>query len=239
MNPSFRPDRPRFSLWRGRNLIGLSCLLAFTAAAVVVQAQSAAPAVSSITFNGSPARGETYELGEAVEVEVKFDRAVTPTGSPQVALTIGTQTRQATLVRGGGQSLYFIYTVQERDRDEDGISIAANALVLNGGTINAADGTTDADLAHEAVSAERGSQVNGSLITRPGVKRIFFDSPARGYPYERGESVEVIVEFDRAVTVTGSPRGGADHRDTDPAGGLHRVGLRVWVLQIRGAAGGP
>ena len=206
MNPSFRPDRPRFSLWRGRNLIGLSCLLAFTAAAMVVQAQSAAPAVSSITFNGSPARGETYELGEAVEVEVKFDRAVTPTGSPQVALTIGTQTRQATLVRGGGQSLYFIYTVQERDRDEDGISIAANALVLNGGTINAADGTTDADLAHEAVSAERGSQVNGSLITPPGVKRIFFDSPARGYPYERGESVEVIVEFDRAVTVTGSPR---------------------------------
>ena len=206
MNPSFRPDRPRFSLWRGRNLIGLSCLLAFTAAAVVVQAQSAVPAVSSITFNGSPARGETYELGEAVEVEVKFDRAVTPTGSPQVALTIGTQTRQATLVRGGGQSLYFIYTVQERDRDEDGISIAANALVLNGGTINAADGTTDADLAHEAVSAERGSQVNGSLITPPGVKRIFFDSPARGYPYERGESVEVIVEFDRAVTVTGSPR---------------------------------
>ena len=207
MNPSLRPDRPsRFSLWRGRNLIGLSCLLAFTAAATVVQAQSAAPAVSSITFNGSPARGETYELGEAVEVEVKFDRAVTPTGLPHLALTIGTQMRQATLVRWSGLSLYFIYTVQERDRDEDGISIAANALVLNGGTIRAADGTTDADLAHEAVSAERGSKVNGSLITRPAVKRVFFHSPARGYPYERGESVEVIVEFDRAVTVTGSPR---------------------------------
>ena len=36
--------------------------------------------------------------------------------------------------------------VQAADRD-DGISIAANALVLNGGTITAADGTTDADLA--------------------------------------------------------------------------------------------
>ena len=206
MNPSLRPDRPRFSHWRGRNLIGLSCLLAFTAEATVAQAQSAAPAVSSITLNGSPARGETYELGEAVEVEVKFYRAVTPNGLPHVALTIGTQMRQATLVRWSGLSLYFIYTVQERDRDEDGISIAANALVLNGGTIRAADGTTDADLAHEAVSAERGSKVNGSLITRPAVKRIFFHSPARGYPYERGESVEVIVEFDRAVTVTGSPR---------------------------------
>ena len=206
MNPSLRTDRPRCSLWRRRHLTGFSCLLAFIAAATVVHAQSAAPAVSSISFHGSPARGETYELGEAVEVEVKFDRAVSPTGLPHVALTIGTQTRQATLVRWSGRSLYFAYTVQERDRDEDGITIAANALVLNGGTIRAADGTTDADLAHEAFSTERGRKVNGSLITRPAVKRIFFHSPARGYPYERGESIEVIVEFDRGVLVTGSPR---------------------------------
>ncbi len=43
----------------------------------------------------------------------------------------------------------FSYSVQEGDRDEDGISIPANALVLNGGTITTTDGTTDADLTHE------------------------------------------------------------------------------------------
>ena len=99
-------------VWRGRNLIGFSCLLAFTAAATVAHAQSAAPAVSSLTFHGSPARGDTYELGERVQVEVRFDRAVTVTGNPLVALTIGTQTRHATFASWGGLSLYFDYTVQ-------------------------------------------------------------------------------------------------------------------------------
>ena len=191
---------------RGRNLIGFSCLLAFTAAATVAHAQSAAPAISSVTFHDSPARGDTYELGERVQVEVRFDRAVTATGSPQVALTIGTQTRLATFASWGGLSLYFDYTVQETDRDEDGISIAANALTLNGGTIKAADGTTDADLTHVAVAAARRNKVNGSLASPPVVNSIFFDSPTRGDTYELGETIELVVEFHRAVTVTGSPQ---------------------------------
>ena len=165
------------------------------------------PRVSNIYFPYSPARGDTYELGETIEVDVEFDRAVTATGNPQVALTIGTETRHATSSGWGSRSLYFDYTVQEGDRDEDGISIAANALVLNGGTIKATDGTTDADLRHQAVAAGRGSKVDGSLITPPGVRGIFFISfPARGDTYELGETVEVLVEFDRAVTVTGSPQ---------------------------------
>ena len=192
--------------WRGRILIGFSCLLAFTAAAAVAQAQSAAPAVSSIAFISSPARGDTYALGEAVEVRVRFDRAVTATGKPQVALTIGTQTRYATLSGWGSRSLFFDYTVQEADGDEDGISIVANALLLNGGTVKAADGTTDADLTHEPVAAER--KVNGSLVAPPPRVRdiSFSSSPARDDTYELGETVEVVVDFDRAVTATGRPQ---------------------------------
>ena len=138
---------------------------------------------------------------------VEFDGAVRATGTPQVALTIGTQTRYAAFFGWGSDSLYFNYTVQEGDRDEDGINIPANALVLNGGTITAADGTTDADLRHDAVGGKGGSKVNGSLITPPGVRSIFFiSSPARGHTHELGETIEVLVEFDRAVTVTGSPQ---------------------------------
>ena len=77
-----------------------------TAAATVAQADSAVPAVSSIAFISSPARGDTYELGETIEVEVEFDSAVTATGRPQVELTIGTQTRHATFSRLDSQSLY-------------------------------------------------------------------------------------------------------------------------------------
>ena len=198
------------SFRRGRNLIAFSCLLAATVSASVAHAQNAAPAVSSISFISSPATGDTYARGETVEVRVRFDRAVTATGEPQVALTVGKQTRQATFYGWGRESLHFSYTVQEADRDEHGISIAANALLLNGGTIKAADGTTDADLAHEALAAQRGGKVNGSLVgPPPRVKDIsFISSPARGDAYGLGETVEVVVEFDRAVTATGSPQVG-------------------------------
>ena len=98
------------------------------------------------------------------------------------------------------------YTVQEGDRDDDGISIAADALSLNGGAIRAADGTTDADLSHGAVAARRGHKVNGALASPPVVNSIVFFNPARSDTYELGETVALGVEFHRAVTVTGSPR---------------------------------
>ena len=196
--------------WRGRNLIGFffplafTCLLAFNAPGAFAEPVSEAPAVSSIAIVSSPARGDTYELGERIEVAVEFDIAVTATGRPQMALTIGTESRLATLSRLDDQSLYFAYDVHEEDRDEDGISIAADALTLDGGTITADDGTVDADLAHEAVSADGGSKVNGSLFSPPTVKIIsFHSSPAKGDTYELGETIALLVEFDRVVTATG------------------------------------
>ena len=98
---------------------------------------------------------------------VEFDRAVTVAGSPQVALTVGTQTRPAAFVQLWGHVYaYFSYQVQEADRDEDGISVAANALILNGGTIkHAGDDTIDADLTHDAVATDPGRMVNGSRVT--------------------------------------------------------------------------
>ena len=168
----------------------------------------APPKVTYIALVSSPATGDTYELGEEVSVMVEFDRAVAAAGSPQVGLTIGTQTRHATLTGWGRQSLYFSYTVQASDRDEDGVSIAANALTLNGATIKAAEGAAAADLTHEALAAQPGSKVNGSLVgPPPTVEEIsFVSSPAEGDTYGLGETVKVGVEFNRAVTATGSPR---------------------------------
>ena len=100
------------------------------------------PTVKGIFIISSPARGDTYELGETVEVRVDFDGAVRTTGNPQVALTIGTRTRYATYNGWGRDVLFFTYTVQPGDRDEDGISIAADALELSGATIAAVNGKT-------------------------------------------------------------------------------------------------
>ena len=133
------------------------------------QAQDAAPAISSIFFGSSPARGDTYELGETVVVFVQFDGPVETTdhGEFQVALTIGAETQYATLVGWRSDHRYrFEYTVQEPDRDGDGISIPANALTLNGGTIKfGADSTIDAGLTHAAVARDPTRKVSGSTAS--------------------------------------------------------------------------
>ena len=73
--------------------------------------------------------------------------------------------------RGGPVPVTSCYAVQAGDRDEDGMSIAANALVVDGGSITAADGTTGADLTHAAVTPVGGGKVNGSReVTPPRVK---------------------------------------------------------------------
>jgi hypothetical protein len=69
-------------------------------------------------------------------IEVNFIEAVTVTGTPQLALNIGGTLVQANYVSGsGGTKLTFKYTVQAGQNDANGISIDANALTLNGGTI--------------------------------------------------------------------------------------------------------
>ena len=170
------------------------------------------PAVSSVSFVGSPANGNTYELGETIEVKVSFDRFLTHSGSPRVALTIGGQTALATWDHGRGTGggitdLHFDYEVQPNDFDADGISIAANAIRLNGGSIKAAsDATLDADLTHAAVSDDATRKVDGVQVAEPTVTRVnFIGTPRRGEAYQAGETINLQVWFSRLVTVSGSP----------------------------------
>ena len=121
--------------------------------------------VSAVRLTGTPASGATYRLGEQIQAAVTFSEAVTVTGTPQMGLTIGSQTRQAAYdaTRSKGTLLTFTYTVQATDADADGISIAANALALNGGTISlASDSATAAALAHAGVGTDDTRKVDGS-----------------------------------------------------------------------------
>ena len=167
---------------------------------------ASAPAVTSVALYSAPADGATYELGETIRVAVEFDRPVTVTGSPQVALTVGTDTRQATYRTSYSRSLYFDYPVQASDLDNDGIGIGANAIGLNRGTIkSAAEDATDADLTHVAVGVAH--RVDGSRVTAPSVSHVSFSgSPASGDTYIRGETITVEVVFSRSVEVTGNPQ---------------------------------
>ncbi len=120
--------------------------------------------VNAVRFTGTPTSGDAYGPGERIRVAVTFSEAVTVTGTPQLGLTIGTETRQATYdaSQSKGTLLVFTYAVQATDSDTDGISIAANALNLNGGTITPASASaTAASLGHAAVATDSARKVAG------------------------------------------------------------------------------
>ena len=126
--------------------------------------------VASLAAVSGPVSGDTYRRGETIGVAVTFGKPVVVTGTPQLALSVGTATRQAAYARGTGTTqLVFEYTVVEADRDPDGIAIAANALTLNNGTIADDDaGGAAADLGHDALTAQSGHKVDGSLAGLTG-----------------------------------------------------------------------
>ena len=68
--------------------LGVLALLALPCADPSAFAQTA-PTVSGVTIGSSPPRQSTYMRGETIRVAVTFTAAVTVTGSPRLALTIG------------------------------------------------------------------------------------------------------------------------------------------------------
>ncbi len=167
-----------------------------------------APGVSGVAISSAPASDSTYGRTEAIEVEVEFERLVVVTGTPQLALSIDTLTRQAGYARGSGtRTLVFRYVVVAADADSTGIGIAASALALNGGTIVLSGGTAAATLGlgTHAISNAAAHKVDGS-VGPPGVTGLAIGSPVVGDVFERGETIEVELEFNRPVDVTGTPR---------------------------------
>ena len=93
-----------------------------------------APAVLGMGVE-PPVQG-TFGGGDTVTVRLAFSEGVTVTGAPRFALRIGAHTRFATLREvWGTTTLLFDYVVDESDRDDNGLSIDADAVDLNGGTI--------------------------------------------------------------------------------------------------------
>ena len=111
------------------------------------------PNVSSIAVTGATgARNRTLNAGDRVSVTVTMDQATTVTGTPQLALNIGSTVVQADYDSGSGTAdLVFAYTIQAGENDASGISIDADSLSLNGGTLDDAAGN-NAVLSHSMVS---------------------------------------------------------------------------------------
>ena len=166
---------------------------------------NAPPTVREVSLASGPQNGETYGVNETIRVDVIFDQPVMVTGTPRLALGVGTVSRAVDMADAWDRGIAFIYVVQAGDLDSDGISIAADALTLNGGTIRD-DGGNAAVLGlgkHTIINAA-GHKVDGDP---PTVRTMWLPyGPHKGDTYGEGEVIGIDVVFSERIVVTGTPR---------------------------------
>ena len=147
------------------------------------------PAVNSVTL---PAN-KTYITNEQLNFTVNFSEPVNVTGTPAIALTIGSTNVNASYVSGSGtNALLFRYTVTAGELDNNGITVGA----LTG---------TIADAATNAANLSLGTlNTSGILVdaVAPVVNSVAV--PAND-TYITSETLSFTVNFSEAVNITGTP----------------------------------
>ena len=124
------------------------------------------PSVAAVSFLSVPHNAAGWTVGETIVVQILFSETVSVSGSPRLALGIGSETRFAAFREesSGGAFVVFQYHVAREDRDEDGLSVEAGAVDLNGATIrNAAGLDADLDLGMHTVENDSAHLVFGAL----------------------------------------------------------------------------
>ena len=186
----------------------------FADAQVVVTAlDDDVPQITEVVFDDSPSGADpsnpnTWVAGERFAIVVRFNRAVTVTGVPQLALRIGSVTRSVPFFRTGGETrLRFLYTVQTDDIDGNGLSIPQNALSLPSGARIAHSISTNvnANRNHDAVDDDAMQLVDGRLTPPPRISRVSFGQ-VPSEPFGFGENLVVRAYFNLPLAITGSPR---------------------------------
>ncbi len=167
-------------------------------------ANTVAPTVSSVALSSNAGSDSTYAIGDTVSATATFSAAVDVTGTPQLELNIGGTAKQAAYASGTGTTaLVFSYTVAENDEDGNGISIGANKLALNGGTIQIENGSTAATLTHSAVAASASHKVDG---VRPTLSSAAVSGTALTLTYSEAlDTGSVPAGSDFTVKVAGNP----------------------------------
>ncbi|RKQ42681.1 putative secreted protein (Por secretion system target) [Roseivirga pacifica] len=147
----------------------------------------AAPVVTATTVPTA----DTYAIGDKLTFETSFTLPVTITGTPSLPITIGTETKAATLSGTVSESniATFTYTIAEGDLDTDGITVGS-AIDLNGATIVGEFGT-DAILTLNNTAST-------AAINVDGIRAIPTLSTATGSL--TNEALTVTVAYDEQVT---------------------------------------
>ena len=181
------------------------------ASAPVAVTVVATPASSSLTV---PANGTYGPLAGAalntLAFTLTFNQPITVTGTPQLALTIGSASRLASYVSGSGTAaLLFRYNVVAGDLDTDGIALTA--LALNGGTLRNSAGT-NAALTLPTVPSLTAVLVDGvapvvASSTRLAPATAFTNSTTASFQLVFSEAVTGVDASDFTLTAGGTATG--------------------------------
>ena len=183
--------------------------------------EGAAPTVvGRLRVTSWPVRGgAAYGVGDTIVFTLTFSEKVRVKGQPQPVLVfeLGGEEREARYhglsdtdyvqgspapaPRSEAVKLHFEYRVGAGDRDDDGVSVGADAVRPGGATIRSAVTGFDADLSHAAVAPDPDHRVAAGTATEPA-----------------GPGVTII-------DAKGNPLAG--HRLVIPEGGQGRYGLKL------------
>ena len=221
-----------------------SHLALMTATQIEAPVVVAVPVVEGTPVVGEPVDG-AWTAGETVEVQLTFSAPVAvgiTGGTPSIDLRLGTQTQthHAQYTSGSGTNeLVFGYTLAEDEGPHNTVLVPGDSLALNGGTIvSAADGTVDADLAHEGAAkmalpplpvSERAVR---DVADRPTAR--FSDVPAT---HDGATAFEVTLRFSEAPgldegTVRGAVEVSCASESCATVSGASRVTDREWTVTV-------
>ncbi|MBD65172.1 MAG: hypothetical protein CME62_08195 [Halobacteriovoraceae bacterium] len=142
-------------------------------------------------------------LGEHIDFKLSHPAKQTVTGTPRIILKIGSQTKYATYRSGNGtRNLYFRYTVQPGDSDNDGIEVLTPLIDLNGGNL-------------EFYSSGIPQSTSLSFSLNMSDDRIMVDTASPNISgildpsddiYIEDDQLIFIVQFNEFVEVSGTPQ---------------------------------
>jgi hypothetical protein len=165
------------------------------------------PTTSGVLIDGvdlvissiSPPADKTYAIGQNLDFIINYNDNVVVTGLPQLQLTVGSASINATYLSGTGtNALTFRYSVAVSDLDLDGVDTTGAALVLNSGTLKDEFG----DNANNSITAANYPEVKVDGV-RPLISSVAAPSSKT---YLEAEDLDFIVTTSEVVNITGNPR---------------------------------
>ncbi|MDE2747136.1 MAG: SwmB domain-containing protein [Chloroflexota bacterium] len=179
------------------------------------------PTVTGIAITSDAGSDDLYELGDIIRVSLTFSEAVDVTGTPQLRIDMDPAHWGEKIVPyesgSGTDTLIFAHVVVVPNYSVQGITVLADSLVLNGGTIKSAATQLDADVAHPGLGHDGDHRVIWQYPEQrpetPEVNSVMITSDAGGdRSYATGEVIRVTVRLSEPVNVTGAPRLRLDFR---------------------------